>query len=126
MTHPDPDTGKPGLTTAVWRGLRHRCPACGQGSVYRAYLKPVDACAVCGMRIGEIPSEDGPAWLTVLMLGPLLVAVTFFVSLSDLPLGLTLPLAGVVVTGAVLLLLPRIKAAFIAILWVSGSTGTVD
>lgn len=90
--------------------------------MYRAYLKPVACCSECGLAIGAIPSEDGPAWLTVLLMGPLLVAVTFFVSLSALSPWLTLPLAGLAVTGAVLLLLPRTKAAFIAALWISDTS----
>ena len=53
----------------------------------------------------------------------LVVAVTFFVSLSSLPLWLTLPGAGLAVTGAVMLALPRVKAAWIAILWSMGKVG---
>jgi len=113
-------SGKPDLRTAVLRGLRLRCPVCGEGPIYRAYLKPVETCACCGAAIGEIRADDGPAWLTVLMLGPFLVAVTFGVSLSGLPLWETLPLAALAVTAAVLALLPVIKSVFIAALWMAG------
>ena len=73
--------------------------------------------------MGDIRADDGPAWLTVLTLGPLLVAVTFFVSFADFPLWASLPAAALIVTGAVLLLLPRMKGAFIAALWVAGRKG---
>ena len=106
--------------TALWRGLRFRCPKCGQGRIFRAYLKQADMCDQCGEPLGAIRADDGPAWLTVLSLGPFLVAITFFVSFGHFPLWAALPMAAIAVTGAVLLLLPRIKGAFIAALWVSG------
>ncbi|WP_291074964.1 DUF983 domain-containing protein [Hyphomonas sp.] len=116
-------TDTPGLARAVGRGLRQCCPACGRGKLFRTYLKQVDTCDVCGAALGDIRADDGPAWLTVLTLGPLLVAVTFFVSFAEIPLWLSLPAATLIVTGAVLLLLPRMKGAFIAALWVAGRKG---
>ena len=110
------------MPIALFRAVRLKCPACGKGALYRAYLKPADTCLHCGEPLGQIPSEDGPAWLTVLMLAPFLVAVTFLVSLSGLPLWITLPGAALAVTGAVMLALPRVKALFITILWMMGKT----
>ncbi|MEZ5998497.1 MAG: DUF983 domain-containing protein [Hyphomonas sp.] len=101
------------------RGVRLRCPQCGRGRIYRAYLKPVETCTCCGAAIGKIAADDGPAWLTVLMLGPFLVAVTFGISMSGLPLWITFPLAALAVTGAVMALLPVVKSVFIAALWVA-------
>ncbi|MEZ5945861.1 MAG: DUF983 domain-containing protein [Hyphomonas sp.] len=111
---------KPDLKTALWRAVRMKCPQCGRGAIYRAYLKPVETCSACGAPIGEIRADDGPAWLTVLMLGPFLVAVTFGVSMSGLPLWATLPTAAIAVTAGVLAMLPLVKSAFIAALWVAG------
>ncbi len=109
----------PGLAIALGRGLTFRCPACGEGRLFRSFLKQVEACEACGEPLGEIRADDGPAWLTVLVLGPFLVGITFFVSFSALPLWLSLPVAAVAVTSLVLLLLPRIKGMFIAALWLS-------
>ena len=36
------------LRTAMGRGLRGRCPRCGEGKLFRAFLKIDDACSVCG------------------------------------------------------------------------------
>ena len=116
-------TPPPSSPVALTRALRLKCPACGQGALYRAYLKPVDTCACCGAPLGQVPSEDGPAWLTVLMLAPFLVAVTFFVSMSSLPLWISLPGAALAVTGLVMLALPRVKAGWIAVLWSMGKVG---
>ena len=38
---------------SVLRGLRSRCPACGEGRLFRSFLKPVDHCEACGEDIDE-------------------------------------------------------------------------
>ena len=80
----------------------------------------METCDECGEPLGHVRADDGPAWLTVLSLGPFLVAITFFVSFGHLPLWTSLPIAIIAVTGAVLILLPRMKVVFIAALWLSG------
>jgi uncharacterized protein (DUF983 family) len=37
------------LWTALKRGLRGRCPRCGKGKLFRAFLKVDDHCSVCGV-----------------------------------------------------------------------------
>ncbi len=34
--------------TALKRGFRGRCPRCGEGKLFRAFLKTADACSACG------------------------------------------------------------------------------
>lgn len=102
----------------VLRGLGHRCPECGRGKLYARYLKQVESCAACGAPIGRIRAEDGPPWLTVLMLGPFLAGLTFISSRQESwPLWITLPALGAFAILAVLMLLPRIKGAIIGLLW---------
>ena len=104
--------------TPILRGLRGRCPACGKGRLFSGYLRQAPACSHCGEPTGLIRAEDGPPWLTVLILGPLLAPLTFIVSMkSTLPLWLSLPALGAFAIGTVLFLLPRIKGAFIGLLW---------
>src|SRR5471032_3650243 len=56
-----------------------RCPNCGEGRLFASYLKPVERCSVCGEPLGHIRADDGPAWLTILLVGhilaPFLLAV---------------------------------------------------
>ena len=35
--------------TAIKRGFRGRCPRCGEGKLFRAFLKVDDHCPVCGL-----------------------------------------------------------------------------
>ncbi|HEV2617757.1 MAG TPA: DUF983 domain-containing protein [Candidatus Acidoferrales bacterium] len=40
---------KPGFRQVVSRGLRFRCPKCGQGHVFSSFFKMRDECAVCSL-----------------------------------------------------------------------------
>ncbi|MFN3912997.1 DUF983 domain-containing protein [Hyphomonas sp.] len=102
----------------IARGLCGRCPACGRGKLFAGYLKQAPGCTACGAATGDIEAEDGPPWLTVLMLGPALAALTFISARhEDWPLWARLSALGVFAIGAVLVMLPRIKGGLIGVLW---------
>jgi len=64
----DVDELKPqSMWEAIKRGLKGKCPNCGKGQLFRAYLKPVDACSHCNAKLAELRADDGPAWLTILI-----------------------------------------------------------
>lgn len=105
------------LLTACRRGLMQRCPSCGRGPLFAAYLKPVEICAVCGADFTGIRADDGPAWLTVLSLGPFMVPLAFWIALSSWPALITYAGLAVLIIGAVLLWLPRMKGVFIGALY---------
>ncbi|PIW30197.1 MAG: hypothetical protein COW29_04510 [Rhodobacterales bacterium CG15_BIG_FIL_POST_REV_8_21_14_020_59_13] len=60
----------PSSRMACWRGFRLICPQCRQEKLFSAYLKPVEACPVCGTDYSQIRADDGPVWLTSLSLDP--------------------------------------------------------
>ena len=54
------------VAQAMWRGFRGRCPACGEGRLFRAFLKVNESCSECGedhvwtkenSRPVEVPTE---------------------------------------------------------------------
>jgi len=49
------------LGLALRRGFFGRCPNCGDGQIFRAYLKVVDACAACGEDLSPQRADDAPA-----------------------------------------------------------------
>jgi uncharacterized protein (DUF983 family) len=59
---------------AVKRGLLGRCPHCGDGKLFRAYLKPVDACSSCGEEMLHHRADDFPAYLAIFIVGHIVVA----------------------------------------------------
>ena len=116
-------TSRPPLT-GLLRGLAGRCPNCGRGKLFRAYLKPVETCAVCGHNIGAYRADDGPAYFTILIVGHLVIAPLLFWPWiwEGSPL-LTVPATLIPITVITLLLLPRVKGAFIGVLWSHGQKG---
>ena len=54
---------------SITRGMLNRCPHCGNGKLFRAFLKPVDNCAVCGEAMHHHRSDDLPPYLTIVVIG---------------------------------------------------------
>jgi uncharacterized protein (DUF983 family) len=112
------DAPKRPVGQSLLRGLVGRCPHCGKGKMFYAYLKVNEACSVCGHNLDQYPSDDGPAYFTILIVGHLVVApllVLSFVWRASLWIvvpGTVIPLA--VIT---LLVLPRIKGAVVGALY---------
>jgi uncharacterized protein (DUF983 family) len=61
--------------TELWRGLTGRCPHCGQGRMFRAFLKVADRCAVCGEEFHHHRADDLPAYLVIVLVGHVMVGV---------------------------------------------------
>jgi uncharacterized protein (DUF983 family) len=58
---------------AMKRGLFCRCPNCGEGKLFRAFLKPVDHCANCGEDYTHQRADDLPAYLSIVLVGHIVV-----------------------------------------------------
>lgn len=43
------------LTAALWRGLRLRCPVCGQGKLFRNWIAMHAHCEQCGLKYERAP-----------------------------------------------------------------------
>lgn len=105
--------------TAISRTLRGWCPRCGEGPLYRSYLKQVDRCGICGEELGEIRADDAPPWLTILIVGHLVVPAAWAVeSHVQWPLWVSLTVWLPIAAALALLVLPRAKALFLGVIWV--------
>jgi uncharacterized protein (DUF983 family) len=100
------------------RGLNHRCPNCGEGRLYARYLKVAPNCASCGHDLSTYRADDGPAYFTILLVGHLVIApLLLFPFIWEMSPWIVLPATLIPLTTLILLLLPRIKGAFIGGLW---------
>jgi len=109
---------------AMLRGLRGRCPHCGKGRLFRAFLKVSDHCADCGEELHHHRADDFPAYLVIVIVGhivvPLLLAVEtnytppYWVSMTLWP-SLTAVLS--------LALLQPVKGAVVGLQWAMGMHG---
>ena len=115
---------------AARRGLRLRCPACGEGKLLAGYLRPAVACSKCGEPTGEIRADDAPAWATILLVGHIAAPLFFLFATRDPNVSLmAFFLIATVVVGLTLLLLPRMKGLFVGLIWATRageSTQEVD
>ena len=63
------------VVQAMWRGFRMRCPHCGEGKLFRGFLKSVDQCDRCGETYSHHRADDLPPYLTVFIVGHIVVAL---------------------------------------------------
>lgn len=103
---------------AMLRGAMLRCPACGEGKLFSKYLKVNDHCPNCNEALHHQRADDGPAYLTILLVShlgaPLLLACFVAYRPSAMTLLLSFGLGAIVMS---LLLLPVIKGAMVGFQW---------
>ena len=110
------------LAQGVRRGLLGRCPNCGQGRLFKGYLSVQPHCEACGHDLARYRADDGPAYVTILLVGHLVVAPLLcfrFIWTWNPVLVVALTCSGVL--AATLALLPRVKGGFIGALWALNS-----
>jgi uncharacterized protein (DUF983 family) len=106
------------LLRSIGRGLAHRCPACGKGRLFGRYLKVEPSCRACRHETARYPADDGPAYLTILLVGHLVVAPLLFFPIvwESSPL-YSLPIILGSLAVITLLALPRIKGGWIGLMY---------
>jgi len=106
------------MRQAIVRGFRCKCPNCGSGPLLRSYLKVREECTVCREDLTPARADDGPAYLTILIVGHLMAPLLHIVFTTFRPDPLILiAIFGVGCVGLSLYLLPRLKGVVIAIQW---------
>lgn len=105
-------------STVLQRGMRQRCPACGEGPLFEGYLSMNDACSVCKTDLRPFSAEDGPAFFSMSIVCVVVLPLLYLLDARYAPsLWITLGLAMCGVGLSLWLLMPRIKGVFIAIHW---------
>ena len=84
----------------------------------RGYLKVRDSCPVCGEALHHQRADDGPAYLTILIVGHLMAPAILWVFVHYRPDPLVLATVFSIGTVALsLYLLPRLKGALVGLQW---------
>ena len=104
--------------TALKRGLRGRCPRCGEGKLFRAFLKTADNCTACGQDFTAHRADDLPAYLVIIIVGHIVVPLVLYNETNYAPpvalqLSIYLPLT----LFSALALLQPVKGAVVALQW---------
>ena len=113
------------LGEAIRRGLMGRCPACGRGRLFRAYLKLERSCNICGEDLSHARADDAPAYLTLLIVchavgGGVLTTDEMW---PQVPLMATAFVWLAVAIVGSLALLPPMKGAVVGQQWALGMHG---
>jgi uncharacterized protein (DUF983 family) len=103
---------------AMLRGMFCRCPNCGQGKLFKAYLKPVETCASCKSEIHHHRADDAPPYFTMMLVGHIVIPIAVIIERLYKPeiwlqLAIWLPLT----LFLTLALLPAVKGAIIGLQW---------
>ena len=106
------------LWTAMKRGFRGRCPRCGEGKLFRAFLKVDNSCSACGLDYTPHRADDLPAYLVIVIVGHIMVPVILWIETDYSPpvwlqLSIYLPLT----LFASLALLQPVKGAVVGFQW---------
>jgi uncharacterized protein (DUF983 family) len=103
---------------SIKRGFRGRCPRCGEGKLFRAFLKVDDKCSVCDLDFTPHRADDLPAYLVIVIVGHIVVPTALLIETNYAPpvslqLAIYLPFTFV----ASLALLQPVKGAVVGIQW---------
>jgi len=79
MTEASPDR------LPIARGLRGRCPRCGEGRLFRGFLSLRPRCEHCGLDFSFADSGDGPAVFVILIGGFVVVFAALGVEFAYQP-----------------------------------------
>jgi len=106
------------LWSAMKRGVSGRCPRCGKGKLFRAFLKCDGHCPVCDLDFTPHRADDLPAYLVIVIVGHIVVPTALWIETNYSPpvwlqLAIYLPFTLI----ASLVLLQPVKGAVIGLQW---------
>lgn len=103
---------------AMKRGWKGHCPACGQGKLFPRFLKVAPACDACGEDLHHHRADDLPAYLTIFVVGHLIVWLILIAELElSMPIWAHVLLWPTLTLGLSLLLIQPIKGAVVGLQW---------
>lgn len=113
-----PERPKRDLVQSLLRGFRGRCPQCGRGGLFRAFLKVADECPHCGAALHHQRADDAPAYFVILIVGHLVVPLALSVEMAlSPPYWVHAAAWGPLTIALAMALLPALKGAIVAWQW---------
>lgn len=110
-----------GWVPAMLRGIKGQCPRCGAARLFRAWLKPVDACPHCAQDWSVQQADDFPAYIGIFVVGHLLAPVVIaMIGTFGMSAWATLAIILPVAVAMLIAMLHPVKGAVIAFLWWMG------
>lgn len=115
------------LKPALIKGWNRKCPRCGEGPLLYKYLKVHDTCDHCALDLHHHRADDGPAYLTILLVGHLMAPLLHIVFVHLRPNPWVMAIGFTIGTVALsLYLLPRLKGMIVGFQWAKRMGGFRD
>lgn len=106
------------VLTGLKRGVLGKCPNCGEGKLFRRYLKVDPACHACQHDNAQYPADDAPPYFTILIVGHLVIGpLLLFPYIWEWPAHLVLLATLPVLAILSLIVLPRVKGVTVGLQW---------
>lgn len=81
---PLPELEKRPATPAMMRGLRGKCPSCGDAKLFSGGLQVKHECEKCGEALHHHRADDLPAYLNIFVVGHIVVAAAMILMDLDI------------------------------------------
>ena len=103
---------------AISRGVKGHCPHCGHGKLFRAFLKPVDVCEVCGEELHYQRADDLPPYIVITIVGHIVVGgILLAKKYADWPMSLHMALWPALTLILSFLLMQPVKGGVVGLQW---------
>src|SRR6476661_4935529 len=104
---------------AMKLGFKGRCPACGEGKIFRSFLKVNDCCPACGEELHHHRADDAPPYFTILVVAHIIGAGMLWVEERNdaLDIWIHVLLWPTLTLALTFWLLPKFKGALVAYQW---------
>jgi uncharacterized protein (DUF983 family) len=119
------DTPTRSLGKAVTNGMKLRCPHCGEGHLFRSYLKIADTCEVCGEELHHQRADDFPPYLSVVIVGHIILGLMLHLEMADTDIAPWIYMVTMIPAAIILplVMLPSIKGAVVGLQWANKMYG---
>lgn len=109
---------------AIFKGVRCKCPNCGEGDLFHKWLKVSPTCNKCGEELFHERAQDFPPYITISIVGHIVVTMVLlveanFVLSMNTHLMIWIPLA----TALTLALMQPVKGGVVGMQWALGMFG---
>ena len=114
------------LSAALLRGVRGKCPRCGEAKLFGKFLKPIAVCPHCHQDFTHHRADDMPPYISILITGHVLAPIIiYFGAFSDISMWQALAVCLVIASVMMIGLLQPAKGGVIALQWWHGMHGFV-
>ena len=103
---------------AIVKGVKCRCPKCGEGKMFDKWLKVTPTCSSCGEELYHERAQDFPPYITITIVGHIVVTLLLVVEANfelsmNTHLMIWIPLAFVLS----LLMMQPVKGGVVGMQW---------